>query len=510
MKQKFATLLIGLLLLVLPSWSESHVWKASELVDPFTIDSTHYILDDLGYLSDSAKASLNALCADFNHKADLELAIVLLDKIDDDPFEFGQRLYNQWGLGRNGRGLLLTILTENRGWQFNTGTGAEGIFPDGLLYQVGTRKLVPNFRKGNYAKGIRDALDELYDIAQTEDRDDFFESNGYDRSNFASMHHPTSSDYEAGSEEEISWNDITYSLFFVVLFLIGIISSSFAYTRDNVKTMSEKYQATIDEKDNRAYFAYDDEQKSNVNIGAWADHGCLRYLLIDGGVFIVCVISAIRENSFLFVVIGIFVYLTYWALCWGLMIYWNLKKLGDNDIAKFVSCKLFSQTNSLNTFKIVTPWIGFPIAYWLSAQAKKYGRANIVSCPICQEKAVIDAKQEYQPDSQAENFEKENNVIERITASCHQGHRIILSIPSKEYNQYRVCPQCHARAATKTGSKTLVKPSNTHKGERINYYTCQCCNNIETVTVSIPMLTNSSSGSTSSGGYREGGSHGSW
>lgn len=514
MKHKIVACLITWLAFLLPSFAGNKLWKPTDLVDPFTIDSTNYILDELGYLSDSAKASLNSFCARFNHDVDMELAIVMLDEIEDDSFEFGLELYNHWGLGRNSRGLLLTILVEEHVWQFNTGDGAEGVFPDGLLFQVGTRKLVPHFRKDDYAGGIQSALEELYQIALAENRDEYFESNGYDKSNFANFSRPNSSgdddsnySYNNYSSEESTWSEIGMGIYMIILFVFGVISSGMAHFNDSLQETEEALQSTI--LDNNHASVYYKGEKSN-GVGAWANLGCLRYLIVDIGFVITCLIAALEEDSFLYLVIGFFAYLTYWALTWFIMARIQIKKAGNDANARFLGYTLFNQTTCLRGFKVFAPWIGLPISWCFSSQAKKY-KKDIMTCPICQTEIskISITDEEFTPSTNIEKVEEENSIFQHYKAKCNRGHIVTIGLPGKSYNRYEVCNCCQERTATQTKSVTKSQATYAHDGKRELTFTCKNCGKSTIKYERIPKLTHtSSSGGGHSGGGYSGGSRG--
>lgn len=147
-------------------------WDPNTLTDPFTVDSTQYVLDPLKYLSPAGLDSINQIAQRLKNEVNIEYAVVVLDKLDDndDIFSFSQNLYEAWGLGQNDRGLLFVTFIEQRQFRFHTGYGVEDIFPDGLLSVTEERLIVPNFRSKEYSKGIYDASQFLFLHAQKYER----------------------------------------------------------------------------------------------------------------------------------------------------------------------------------------------------------------------------------------------------------------------------------------------------------------------------------------------------
>ena len=504
---------ITLLSLVLPFLQsvEAKEWKAAEMVHPFTIDSTDYIYDPLGYLGKSMEDSLNALCADFNHKVNMELAIVLLDKIDEEPFDFGLELYNHWRLGRGSRGLLLTILVEQHRWQFNTGDGAEGVYPDGLLYQVGEHKLVPKFRSEDYAGGIHDALNELYQIAAAEDPDSYFEANNYDKSRFTN------------TEEETTWFDWVMYAYLLILFLIGVIDSAASDDSTSIKDSLGTFLPT-QYSNGRNYISYKCKNDSK-NVSVWANSGCLRYILVDIGFFVVICFSAEDENSFLYVALGLLAYVTYWALSWFITAEIKLLRASHSDSRlKYFGYKTLQDNMALSGFKTLVPWIGYPMYAWFKRQSQKHLKKLLV-CPTCQREATLVEGKESFAETDSELFEEKEKITQRLVAQCPFGHTMVINMPGENYFNYSDCQYCGGHTATLQEKNVLKEATYEYKGLIEKIYLCQGCHQKtsveeETKKLDKPNYSTSSSdggffggfsgGSSGGGSSSGGGAGGSW
>jgi uncharacterized protein len=64
--------------------------------------------------------------------------------------------HDKWKLGQKGKdnGLLFLIAVNDRKYRIEVGYGLEGLLPDSLVGGIGRQYLVPNFRSGDYSKGI--------------------------------------------------------------------------------------------------------------------------------------------------------------------------------------------------------------------------------------------------------------------------------------------------------------------------------------------------------------------
>ena len=96
----------------------------------------------------------------------VQFAVVTLPDLGDDTIEnYSVRLFEAWGIGEAGKdnGLLLLIASEEREMKFETGYGLEGELPDSFLGRVIDQALVPKFREGNPASGIKASITMVSD-----------------------------------------------------------------------------------------------------------------------------------------------------------------------------------------------------------------------------------------------------------------------------------------------------------------------------------------------------------
>lgn len=123
-------------------------------------------------LSASTISQLDTILQHLDEDTQVEFAIVVVDNFNgDDVFDFSLNLFNTWGIGKKdlNTGLLLFIAKDRRSYQFISGYGMEGLFPDIFLKRVGEKYLVPNFREGNYNKGILEAVEFIEKVLRSPD-----------------------------------------------------------------------------------------------------------------------------------------------------------------------------------------------------------------------------------------------------------------------------------------------------------------------------------------------------
>ncbi len=96
----------------------------------------------------------------------VQFAVVTVPDLRGDTIEnYSVRLFEAWGIGEAGKdnGLLLLIAAEEREMKFETGYGLEGELPDSFLGRVIDQALVPKFKAGDPAAGIRASIKMVSD-----------------------------------------------------------------------------------------------------------------------------------------------------------------------------------------------------------------------------------------------------------------------------------------------------------------------------------------------------------
>lgn len=100
-----------------------------------------------------------------------QIVIVLENTLDgDDLFSYSQRLAQQWGIGEKDKnnGLLIYAAISDRKLQIQVGYGLEGSIPDALTSRVRRNIMNPEFKAGNYARGLDEATTVFMQAASGE------------------------------------------------------------------------------------------------------------------------------------------------------------------------------------------------------------------------------------------------------------------------------------------------------------------------------------------------------
>jgi len=119
-----------------------------------------YVEDKAGIINHTIKERLNAHLKELEQKTGAQLIVLTVKSTEGMPIEkFAFNLASKWQLGQKGKdnGLLIVIAKEDIAYRFEVGYGLESILPDSFCGTIGRELLVPNFRKGDYGKGIFEA-----------------------------------------------------------------------------------------------------------------------------------------------------------------------------------------------------------------------------------------------------------------------------------------------------------------------------------------------------------------
>lgn len=100
-----------------------------------------------------------------------QIAVVFENSLDgDDIFSYSHRLAQAWGIGEKGKnnGVLIYAAINDREVRIQTGYGMEAVLTDALSKRIIENHIVPNFKAGQYYRGIDEATDAIILVAKGE------------------------------------------------------------------------------------------------------------------------------------------------------------------------------------------------------------------------------------------------------------------------------------------------------------------------------------------------------
>ena len=117
--------------------------------------------DFAGVIPSEYVGPMETLAREVLEKTGTAIVVATVSTIgDNDPEDYANRLYQAWGIGKKGedKGVLIFLTVKERRVRIETGYGAEGILPDGLVGEILDRYALPYFKEGQYGKGMAETM----------------------------------------------------------------------------------------------------------------------------------------------------------------------------------------------------------------------------------------------------------------------------------------------------------------------------------------------------------------
>lgn len=121
-------------------------WSIDEIPNVHLADSTRFVSNPSGVLSDDAVRQLDAMLAEIWRTTSAEPVVVAIDEADmDDVPTFATKLFEKWGIGKSDKdnGLLLLISRDQRRVELRTGQGMEGVITDAYASRLIRNVIAP-------------------------------------------------------------------------------------------------------------------------------------------------------------------------------------------------------------------------------------------------------------------------------------------------------------------------------------------------------------------------------
>lgn len=140
---------------------ESQPW--SQNVSPLP-SPTGFVNDYAGVIDDGTKQRLEAKLKGFKQKTNppVEIAVAVVRTTGERAiFDYSLAVARGWGIGSkqdDNPSALLLVAIDDRKYFTQISKDLEDELPDGIVGSLQRQYLVPEFRKGNYAKGIEDTV----------------------------------------------------------------------------------------------------------------------------------------------------------------------------------------------------------------------------------------------------------------------------------------------------------------------------------------------------------------
>lgn len=120
-----------------------------------------FVNDFANVISAEAEDELEGMLASYEAQTGIEIAVVTVPQLIDETIEtYSVRLFEEWGIGKQGRdnGVLFLAATEDREMRIEVGYGLEGDVTDIEASHLVDVVVPPYFASGDFDGGVRAAM----------------------------------------------------------------------------------------------------------------------------------------------------------------------------------------------------------------------------------------------------------------------------------------------------------------------------------------------------------------
>ena len=125
---------------------------------------TAHVIDQTGTLDAIELKGLEDKLMAFEQAKGTQVAVLVISTSQpEDIASYANRVGNTWKIGRKGvgDGVLVVVAKDDRKVRIEVAKSLEGAIPDLAARQIIETAITPNFRKGDYAGGLREAADQI-------------------------------------------------------------------------------------------------------------------------------------------------------------------------------------------------------------------------------------------------------------------------------------------------------------------------------------------------------------
>jgi len=139
---------------------DSNSWSPN--VSPLP-SPTGMVNDFAGVIDEATRQQLESRLRQFKEKTGVELAVAVVRTTGERAiFDYSLAVARGWKIGskdEDNPSALLFVAVDDRKYFTQVSRDLEDELPDGLVGSLQRQYLVPEFKKGNYAKGVADTMD---------------------------------------------------------------------------------------------------------------------------------------------------------------------------------------------------------------------------------------------------------------------------------------------------------------------------------------------------------------
>ena len=127
------------------------------------------VLDYTKTLTPEQESHLETKLQSYDNSSSNQIAVVVISTTDGNSIEDAAlEILRTWGVGGQAdkdNGIVLLIAKDDRKVRIEVGYGLEGAITDYTASAIIENNIVPNFKSGNYYRGVDEAIDKIIEAA---------------------------------------------------------------------------------------------------------------------------------------------------------------------------------------------------------------------------------------------------------------------------------------------------------------------------------------------------------
>lgn len=162
MKKKIFLTLLGLFLINL-------VYAQYE-IPPVPKEQTS-VYDYINLLSDSQASHLEEKLIRYSDTTSTQIVVLIIDTTKGENINYLAANWGEkWGIGqeKEDNGVIVLLARKDRKVAISTGRGVEGRLTDLMSKRIIDSRIIPEFKKGDYYKGLDKGTDGIFEVLQGE------------------------------------------------------------------------------------------------------------------------------------------------------------------------------------------------------------------------------------------------------------------------------------------------------------------------------------------------------
>ena len=125
------------------------------------------VYDYVNLLSETQKTNLEQKLIRYADSTSTQIVAIIIDTTEGEDINFlGAQWGQKWGIGQAGKdnGILILLAEGDRRIAIQTGYGVEEYLTDAMCNRIIDRRIIPEFRNGDYYGGLNSGADAIFEV----------------------------------------------------------------------------------------------------------------------------------------------------------------------------------------------------------------------------------------------------------------------------------------------------------------------------------------------------------